>query len=98
MNKIISFLFETGNFSSNKNCRIIKRKIKVIVYLWWNMKYKNIVYIDDFLDFFGNELFQIDESRIEIKEKTSIKYKLSKYVTLWKVRLDNKINNIRKKI
>ena len=67
----------------------------------WNTKiffqeYKE--YIDDFLDFFGNELFQIDESRIEIKEKTSIKYKLSKYVTLWKVRLDNKINNIRKKI
>lgn len=67
----------------------------------WNTKiffqeYKE--YIDDFLDFFGNELFQIDKSRIEIKEKTSIKYKLSKYVTLWKVRLDNKINNIRKKI
>lgn len=67
----------------------------------WNTKiffqeYKE--YIDDFLDFFGNELFQIDESSIEIKEKTFIKYIISKYLTLWKVRLDNKINNIRKKI
>jgi hypothetical protein len=67
----------------------------------WNTKilfqeYKE--YIDDFLDFFRNELFQIDESSIEIKEKTFIKYIISKYVTLWKVRLDNKINNIRKKI
>ena len=92
MNKIIPLLFETGNFSCNNN--YIYDEI-------WNTKiffqeYKE--YIDDFLDFFGNELFQIDESRIEIKEKTSIKYKLSKYVTLWKVRLDNKINNIRKKI